>query len=153
MGRPSLRRREIGIRLRPEPTGRPRKLVPWWARALKRVSVAGRKRRQAHGSLSRRPVWHDDGGGELRAYARRSVVKASYSRNRKSGAWSAHATYLARRGAQHEFTKGYGFDASREGIDLVATVRGWGQGDELLWRFIVSPKTPAGSICATTSAS
>ena len=140
MGRPSLRRREIDIRLRAEPTGQPRKLVPWWVRALKRVRIAGSMRRQARGSLGRAQVWRDDGGGELRAYARRSVVKASYSRNRKSGAWSGHAKYLARRGAQHELTKSMGFDASREGIDLVATVRGWEQGDELLWRFIVSPE-------------
>jgi len=33
-----------------------------------------------------------------------------------------------------------GFDATRENIELVATVRGWEQGDELLWRFIVSPE-------------
>ncbi len=140
MGRPSLRRREVDIRLRTEPTGRPRKLVPWWARALKRVRVAGSMRRQARGSLGRPQVWRDDGGGELRAYARRSVVKALYSRNRQSGAWSGHAKYLARRGAQHELAKGFGFDAEREGIDLVATVRGWEQSDELLWRFIVSPE-------------
>ena len=140
MGRPSLRRREIDIRLRTELTGQPRKLVPWWVRALKQVRIAGSMRRQARGSLGRAQVWRDDGGGELRAYARRSVVKASYSRNRKSGAWSGHAKYLARRGAQHELTKGTGFDGNRGGIDLIATVRGWEQGDELLWRFIVSPE-------------
>ena len=51
-------------------------------------------------------------------YARRSVVKASFSRNRQSGAWAAHAKYLSRPGAQQEFAKGQGFDAEREGIDL-----------------------------------
>jgi type IV secretory pathway VirD2 relaxase len=69
------------------------------------------------------------------------VVKASFSRNRKSGAWIAHAKYLSRPGAQREFEKGLGFDGTHQGIDLVATVRVWERsGDELLWRFIVSPE-------------
>ncbi len=141
MGRPSLRRREIEIRLRPEPAKAPRRMVPWWARALSRVRVAWGARRQAHGSLGGRQVWRERGGGELRAYARRSIVKASFSRNRKSGAWIAHAKYLSRPGAQREFEKGLGFDAAREGIDLVAAVRAWERsGDDLMWRFIVSPE-------------
>ncbi len=141
MGRPSLRRKEIEIRLRPEPAKAPRRMVPWWARALRRVRVAWGARRQAHGSLGGRQVWRERGGSELRAYARRSIVKASFSRNRKSGAWIAHAKYLSRPGAQREFEKGLGFDAAREGIDLVATVRAWERsGDELMWRFIVSPE-------------
>lgn len=140
MGRPSFQREEVDIRLRPEPASRPRRLVPWWARALRRVRVAGTLRRQARGSLGRAQVWRDDGGGELRAYARRSVVKASFSRNRKTGAWTAHAKYLSRPGAQQELGKGLGFDATREGIDMPATVRGWEKNDELMWRFIVSPE-------------
>jgi hypothetical protein len=68
------------------------------------------------------------------------VVKASFSRNRWSGAWAAHARYLARPGAQQELSKGLGFDAEREDIDLLTTVRGWERQDELLWRFIVSPE-------------
>src|SRR5579875_41451 len=141
MARPSLRRREIEIRLRPEPAEAPRRMVPWWARALARVRVAWGARRQPHGSLGGRQVWRERGGSELRAYARRSIVKASFSRNRKSGAWIAHAKYLSRPGAQREFEKRLGFDAAREGIDMVATVRAWERsGDELMWRFIVSPE-------------
>ncbi len=141
MGRPSLRRKEIEIRLRPEPAKAPRRMVPWWVGALRRVRVAWGARRQTHGSLGGRQVWRERGGSELRAYARRSVVKASFSRNRRSGAWTAHAKYLSRPGAQKEFEKGLGFDAAREGIDLVATVRTWERsGDELMWRFIVSPE-------------
>jgi type IV secretory pathway VirD2 relaxase len=74
------------------------------------------------------------------AYARRSVVKASFSRNRRSGAWAAHARYLSRPGAQQELTKGLGFDSAREDIEMLATVRDWEKSDELMWRFIVSPE-------------
>ncbi len=139
MGRPKFSRQEVEIRLRPDPAGRPRRLVPWWARALRRVWISRSLRRQARGSLGRAQVWRD-AGAELRAYARRSVVKASFSRNRKSGAWTAHARYLSRPGAQQELAKGLGFDATREGIDLQATVRDWEKNDKLMWRFIVSPE-------------
>jgi type IV secretory pathway VirD2 relaxase len=68
------------------------------------------------------------------------VVKASFSRNRRSGAWAAHARYLSRPGAQQEMAKGLAFDADREDIDMLATVRDWEKSDELMWRFIVSPE-------------
>ncbi len=139
MGRPEFSRQEVEIRLRPEPAGHPRRLVPWWARALRRLRISRSLRRQPRGSLGRAQLWRD-AGAELRAYARRSVVKASFSRNRKSGAWTAHARYLSRPGAQQELTKGLGFDATREGIDLQAAVRDWEKSDKLMWRFIVSPE-------------
>jgi hypothetical protein len=116
MGRPKFSRQQVEIRLRPEPEGRPRRLVPWWARALRRVWISRSLRRQGRGSLGRAHPWRD-AGAELRAYARRSVVKASFSRNRKSGAWTAHARYLSRPGAQQELAKGLGFDASPEDAD------------------------------------
>jgi type IV secretory pathway VirD2 relaxase len=139
MGRPKVSRQEVEIRLRPEPAGRPRQLVTWWARALRRLRISRSLRRQPRGSLGRAQLWRD-AGAELRAYARRSVVKASFSRDRKSGAWTAHARYLSRPGAQQELAKGLGFDATREGIDLQATVRDWEKSDKLMWRFIVSPE-------------
>ncbi len=139
MGRLKLSWQEVEIRLRPEPAGHPRRLVPWWARALRRLRISRSLRRQPRGSLGRAQLWRD-AGAELRAYARRSVVKASFSRNRKSGAWTAHARYLSRPGAQQELTKGLGFDATREGIDLQAAVRDWEKSDKLMWRFIVSPE-------------
>ena len=79
----------------------------------------------------------------LRASQRRSVVKAMYTRNGKpkAGAWVAHARYLTREGAQLEHEKGRGFDVERGDIDLIARVREWEKdGDELMWRFIVSPE-------------
>jgi type IV secretory pathway VirD2 relaxase len=135
-----LRQKEVDIKLRHEHAERPRKLVPWWARALRRIGVRqGLRRQQPSGSLSgvraaRVRV------AEPQAYARRCVVKASFSRNRRSGAWAAHARYLSRPGAQQEMAKGLGFDADREDIDMLATVRDWEKSDELMWRFIVSPE-------------
>jgi type IV secretory pathway VirD2 relaxase len=135
-----LRQKEVDIKLRHEHAERPRKLVPWWARALRRIGMRqGLRRQQPSGSLSgarAARVWI----AEPPAYARRSVVKASFSRNRQSGAWAAHARYLSRPGAQQEMAKGLGFDADREDIDMLATVRDWEKSDELMWRFIVSPE-------------
>jgi len=131
---------EVDIKLRREHTERPRTLVPWWARALRRMGVRqGLRHQQPSGSLSGMRAARVR-VAEPPTYARRSVVKASFSRNRRSGAWAAHARYLSRTGAQQEFAKGVGFDAELEGIDMLATVRGWEKGDELMWRFIVSPE-------------
>jgi len=134
-----LRQKEVDIKLRHEAAERPRKLIPWWARALRRVGIRPGLRQQTTGSLSgarsarvRVP--------EPTTYTRRSVVKASFSRNAKKGAWAAHAKYLSRPGAQQEVAKGLGFDSTREQIDMIATVKGWEKSDELMWRFIVSPE-------------
>ena len=134
-----LRQKEVDIKLRHEATERPRKLIPWWARALRRVGIRPGLRQQTTGSLSgarsarvRVP--------EPTTYIRRSVVKASFSRNAKKGAWTAHAKYLSRPGAQQELAKGLGFDSTREQIDMIAIVRAWEKSDELMWRFIVSPE-------------
>src|SRR5271156_208375 len=135
-----LRQKEVDIKLRHEHAERPRKLVPWWARALRRIGMRqGLRRQQPSGSLSgvraaRVRI------AEPPAYARRRVVKASFSRNRRSGAWTAHARYLSRPGAQQEMAKGWGFDADREDIDMLGAVRDWEKSDELMWRFIVSPE-------------
>jgi type IV secretory pathway VirD2 relaxase len=132
--------REVELKLRHEQAERPQKLVPWWARALRQLGVQHTLRRQQpRGSLSGNRAARVN-VAEPAIYARRSVVKASFSRNRWSGAWAAHARYLARPGAHQEFSKGLGFDAEREDIDLLNTVRGWERQDELLWRFIVSPE-------------
>ncbi len=111
-----LRQKEVDIKLRHEWAERPRKLVPWWARALRRIGMRHGLRQQTTGSLS--------GARSARVrvpepprYTRRSVVKASFSRDARKGAWTAHAKYLSRPGAQQEIAKGLGFDSSREGID------------------------------------
>lgn len=135
-----LRQKEVDIKLRHEHAERPRKLVPWWACVLGRMGMRrGLRHQQASGSLSGMRAARVR-VSEPPAYARRSVVKASFSRNRRSGAWAAHARYVARPGAQQEFAKGLGFAAEREEIDMLATVRDWEKSDELMWRFIVSPE-------------
>ncbi len=134
-----LRQKEVDIKLRHEYAERPRKLVPWWARALRRIGMRRGLRQQLNGSLSGART-HRIRVPEPPAFTRRSVVKASFSRNAKKGAWTAHAKYLSRPGAQQEFAKGLGFDSTHEGIDMLATVRGWEKRDDLMWRFIVSPE-------------
>jgi type IV secretory pathway VirD2 relaxase len=68
------------------------------------------------------------------------VVKASFRRNRHKGGWVRHARYLAREGAQQQQGRGLGFDAAHEGLDIVAVVREWERGDQLMWSLIVSPE-------------
>ncbi len=68
------------------------------------------------------------------------MVKASFRRNRHNGAWARHARYLARERAQDAKERGVGFDSTRDGLDIVDTVRAWEKSDELMWSFIVSPE-------------
>jgi len=68
------------------------------------------------------------------------VVKASFRRNRHKGGWVRHARYLARDGAQHQQGRGVGFDGAHETLDIVAVVREWERGDQLMWSLIVSPE-------------
>jgi type IV secretory pathway VirD2 relaxase len=123
---------------------RPRRLTPWWVRALRRGKAATVMRRQ--------PRITAGGGGAARrslpagVYGRRSVVKVSYQRNRRNGGWVRHARYLGREHAQHEHERGRGFNAELETLDLVATVREWEKsagGDGRLWKMIISPEDAA----------
>jgi type IV secretory pathway VirD2 relaxase len=130
---------EAGLRLgRMKPgQGRPRRVKLWWVGAMRRAKAAGAPRRQPKRSAG--------GGGRRRVpaqrfYGRRSVVKASFRRNRHNRGWTAHARYLARESAQREHERGLGFDAAREGRDIVATVKEWERADDLMWSFIVSPE-------------
>ena len=125
-------------RLKPGQGRGPRRLVPWWVGAMRRAKAASVMRRQPKTSA---------GGGGLRSkrilvktYGRRSVVKASFRRNRHNGGWARHARYLAREQAQREHERGRGFDGVREDLDMATMVREWERGDELMWSFIVSPE-------------
>src|SRR5713101_8451385 len=131
---------EAGLRLgrlKPDQTRRQRRMRLWRVGAMRRAKAVGAPRRQ--------PKTSAGGGGRrrvaaARVYGRRSVVKASFRRNRGKGAWVRHARYLARESAQREAVRGQGFDAGREGLDMGAVVRGWKRSDELIWSFIVSPE-------------
>ena len=135
-GKPRFDAEEVEIRVRGKARGeRQRPLVPWWMRLERRYFPSARW-------LARRKP---GSGGGIRAwtYQRRSVVKARYTRNGKlkAGGWVRHVRYLTREGAQREHEKGIGFDAERNQIDMVVTVKDWERGgDELMWRLIVSPE-------------
>ena len=80
----------------------------------------------------------------VRSHRRRSVVKVAYVRNRRAGAWRAHGAYLARDGAQRPGQRGLGFTASRDDLDLAATLSAWqAAGDARLWKAIISPEQGA----------
>jgi len=124
-------RKEVEIRIR-RARGREHRTTPWWKLAGERV-----------GRLQRASTRRGSAGIGSRSnlHTRRSVVKASYSRNDRSGRWTAHARYLTREGAQRQQAHGIGFDSAADGPDVVTTVRGWEKsGDEIMWRLIVSPE-------------
>ena len=80
--------------------------------------------------------------------SRRHLRGAAWSRRRSRATAEAvpgrHMRVTSSRpGAQQEFAKGFGFDAEREDIDMLAMVRDWEKNDELMWRFIVSPEDAA----------
>jgi len=130
MERPRIAREEIEIRAR-SGRGRQHKATPWWLLLGKRVGHL-RRASTRRGSIGKLPG---------RSGRRRSIVKASYSRNDGSKRWTAHARYLTREGAQRHRARGIGFDSPAEGLDVVATVRSWENSkDQLMWRLIVSPE-------------
>ena len=86
-----------GLRLRSLKPGQargPRRLVPWWVKAMRQAKASQVARRQSKSTAG--------GGGARRRgraaglYGRRSVVKASFRRNRSKGGWVRHARYLSR---------------------------------------------------------
>ena len=142
MRRPKLlsANQEAGLRLprlKPGQARGPWRLVPWWARMLKRVEASRRVQHQSKRGAGAAARSLRQG---RRLYGRRSVVKASFRRNQHNRGWTAHARYLAREGAQREHDRGLGFNGAREDLDLVATVNEWERDDGLMWSFIVSPE-------------
>jgi hypothetical protein len=98
--------------------------------------------------IRRQPKTSLNGGGSARGrmrasarlYGRRSVVKASFGRNRGNRSWVRHARYLARDRAQHEVGRGLGFDSSRDDLEMATMVRDWERSDQLMWSIIISPE-------------
>jgi type IV secretory pathway VirD2 relaxase len=114
-----------------EPEFRLRRKVAWLERlGLPRGSRPGRR------AVFEQPE---------RLYGRKSVVKASYARNRKGRKFSgvkmmAHARYLQRGHGHEKGHKEPGFDATREYVDVADTAHNWCLAkDRLHWRIILSP--------------
>ncbi len=135
---------EAWLRLRPLKPGQgrgPRRLVPWWVMAERRVNAARVTKRLP--KSSRNGGWRRKLRSAPRPYGRRSVVKASFRRSARKGGWGRHARYLAREHAQREQGRGLGFDAGRDELDMVAVVREWEKGDQMMWSLIISPEDAA----------
>jgi type IV secretory pathway VirD2 relaxase len=138
----SAKDEEAGLRLgrlKPGQGRRQPRVRLWWVGAMRRAKAASVMRRQ--------PRTTAQGGGAarrasgMRLYGRRSVVKASFRRNRGGGAWVRHARYLTRESAQREAERGRGFNAVLDSVDMAAVVREWERGgDQLMWSFILSPE-------------
>jgi hypothetical protein len=84
-------------------------------------------------------------GGKTRstpAYHQRWAVRVTYLNNRTRGQWKAHGRYLARESATFEHgDKGAGFSREGGNIDLAERLQSWqAEGDERLWKLIVSPE-------------
>jgi hypothetical protein len=107
--------KEIEIRVR-RARGHEHRATPWRKLAGERVGRVQRAstRRGSAGI-----------GSRSKLHTRGSVVKASYSRNDRSGRWTAHARYLTREGAERQQAHGIGFDSAGDGLDVVTTVHGW----------------------------
>ena len=71
----------------------------------------------------------------------RSKVVARFTKSGVAGLWKAHGSYLARENAQEPGKRGFGFDGESDTIDIGKTLDDWqNDGDERLWKIIVSPE-------------
>lgn len=71
-------------------------------------------------------------------YRQRCAVRITYCKNATRGQWRAHGRYLERESAAEGEL---GFNASDTGIEISTALQRWqGQGDELVWKFILSPE-------------
>ena len=71
----------------------------------------------------------------------RSTVVARFTKSGVAGSWKAHGSYLARENAQQPGKHGFGFDGESDTIDIAKTLDDWqNEGDERLWKIIVSPE-------------
>jgi len=94
---------------------------------------------------SRRTTNRAAAGGKMRsapAYHQRCAIRVTYLNNRTRGQWKAHGRYLARESATFEpRDKGAGFSRDGGSVDLAERLQSWqAEGDERLWKLIVSPE-------------
>jgi type IV secretory pathway VirD2 relaxase len=130
--------REFRLRPRKPQVPKTRDKNATWAKLFRGVMRYARMSRKARRS-PKRTAWPNQGS---RLHSQHCAVRAIYSRNAVRGQWGAHGRYLARESARHEFdSKEVGFDRERESIDIATRLDIWQRaGDELMWKFIISPE-------------
>ena len=75
---------------------------------------------------------------QVRPHRQRCSVRITYSKNATRGQWRAHGRYLERESAAD---RELGFNAVQTGVEISTALQQWqGEGDKLLWKFIVSPE-------------
>ncbi len=78
------------------------------------------------------------GSKQVRPHRQRCAVRITYSKNATRGQWRAHGRYLERESAAD---RELGFNAVQTGVEISTALQQWqGEGDKLLWKFIVSPE-------------
>ena len=127
--------RPIRIRPRKPPMVRREDLA--WAgayRLLMHYARGGRKSSRATGGEQ-----YTRGPG--RPHNQRCAVRVTYLSNRTRGQWRAHGRYLARESAIAGKARAAGFNAERDGMDIVRELERWqSSGDQRLWKVILSPE-------------
>lgn len=128
---------ERDVRLRPRKPRVRRNEAAAWSSGFRLLMHFARTSRKATNRAAT--------GGKKRqtpACHQRCVVRVTYLNNRTRGAWKAHGRYLARESATFEGgAKGVGFSRDGNGIDLAERLQSWqAEGDERLWKLIVSPE-------------
>jgi len=78
------------------------------------------------------------GSKSVRTYRQRCAVRITYSKNATRGQWRAHGRYLERESAADGEL---GFNGGETGAEISTALQQWqGEGDQLLWKFIISPE-------------
>jgi hypothetical protein len=78
---------------------------------------------------------------EFVPHMQNSTVIVKYTNNKQDGSWRAHGNYLARENAQHEKSKGLGFNEDSDQVDIATILGNWqDQNDPRLWKIIISPE-------------
>jgi hypothetical protein len=82
------------------------------------------------------------GPNRTKPHIQRCAVRVTYMKNVTSGQWRAYGRYVAGESATHDGdAKAVGFDGNDESIEIAERLERWQkEGDELLWKLIISPE-------------
>jgi len=127
--------REFRLRLR-KPAARNERAK--WASAYKIIMHHAR----TSSSRLRRSAGRGSGPNRIKLHSQRCAIRVMYTKNAISGQWRAHGHYVARESATHGVdAKAVGFDRNGESIEIAERLERWQkEGDERLWKLIVSPE-------------